>query len=268
MRGEKPSRVSAVLARVSVVPLLESPSLASEQVSQLVLGEGAEVLDTVGGMLRVRTVLDGYHGYVHRGYVQEVTITAVEAWLQSAAWSEGAVLDAGAGVSLRAPHRARLPLEGEERVRLPDGSPADLISGSIRSYGEVIVDALTQPPAEWAWREFAGTPYLWGGVTTAGMDCSALVQTTFLARGMPLPRDAREQVKHGIVVDARERRAGDLLFFRGTDTDAITHVAILAGHETIVHSTVETGRVTREPWSGNARAATLQERLVAVRRLG
>jgi hypothetical protein len=233
----------------------------------LVLGEAAEVIDVNGGMLRVRTLLDGYEGFLHRGYVQEMLIGTAVNWLHTSAWSEGALLGGAAGSLLRAPHRARLPLEGDERVRLPDGSAAEILSGSIRNYGEVMADAVLEPPAEWAWREFAGSPYLWGGITASGIDCSGLVQTTFLARGTPLPRDARQQVDHGEMVEATEARTGDLLFFRGTESEAITHVAILAGHETLVHSTVETGQVTRESWEAGSRAAPLRDRLVAVRRL-
>lgn len=259
--------MSALLARIAVVPVLASPSLAAEQVTQLVLGEGAEVIATEGSMLRVRTLLDQYEGWVHQGYVRRCDRGEVEAWLATAAWSEGALVGGHGGTAIRVPHRARLPLEGEDRVRLPDGSAAELLSGSIRPWHEVIADGQREPPAEWAWREFAETPYLWGGVTAAGIDCSGLVQTTFLARGVPLPRDAREQVHTGSAVEHDERRAGDLLFFRGEATDRITHVAIVAGHDTIVHSTVETGCVTREPWSAGSRAAPLRERLVAVRRL-
>lgn len=124
-----------------------------------------------------------------------------------------------------------------------------------------------EAPAEWAWREFAETPYLWGGVTASGIDGSGLVQITFLARGVILPRDARDQAESGSAVDPVAMQAGDLLFFRGEETDRITHVAILAAPDQIVHSTVETGGVTREPWHVGSRAAPLRQRLVAVRRL-
>jgi hypothetical protein len=239
--------VNALLATAAVVPVLATPSLAAEQVTQLVLGEGAEVRDHRGAMLQIRTILDQYDGWVHEGYVRRLHLGDVEAWLSTAAWSEGALLRDGTGTAIRAPHRARVLLEGSSRVRLPDGDVGEILAGSIRPYHDVILAGLAESPATWAWRE--------------------LVQTTFLARGVPLPRDARQQVESGQVIELAARREGDLLFFRGADSDRITHVALQAAGDEIVHSTVDTGRVTREPMIAGSRAAPLIERLVAVRRL-
>lgn len=258
--------MKAVLVTSAVAPLLAEPRLDAEQVSQLVIGEGAEVLDERGAYLQLRTVLDDYRGWIHQGYVRRTDAGAMEQWLLQAAWSEGAVLRAAGGDTVRAPHRARLVLEGETRVRLPDGASAEVIAGAIRPYMLVMRDAQTVTPDAWAWREFGGAPYLWGGITAAGIDCSGLVQTTYLARGIPLPRDARDQVRAGRDADG-PGRAGDLVFFRGQDTDRVTHVALLTEDDLLVHSTVETGRVTREPWGPTDRAAPLRARVVARRRL-
>jgi hypothetical protein len=233
----------------------------------MVLGEGAEILEERDAYCRVRTSLDAYEGWMHRGYAHIIDANELEGWLATAAWSEGALIEGSTGVALRAPHRARLILEGPERVRLPDGSSGTVLSGRVRPFNDILLHSRGVPPADWAWREFAGTPYLWGGVTASGIDCSGLVQTTFLVRGVILPRDARLQVSHGEEVEEREARAGDLLFFRGQDSTTITHVAIIAGHDTIVHATVETGRVTRESWAPGSRAESLRDRLVAIRRL-
>jgi hypothetical protein len=259
--------LNGLLVTASVVPLLSEPRLSSAQLTQLVVGEAAEILETAGSMLRVRTLLDGYEGWLHRGYVFRAPLGEVEAWLANAAWSEGALIGCRNGTLLRAPHRARLVTERPGEVRLPDGQPAEILEGEVRAYADVILDCTAISPEEWAWREFAGTPYLWGGITASGIDCSGLVQTTFVLRGVPLPRDSRDQVGHGAIVELGEQRPGDLLFFRAPDRDAIDHVAFCAGEEMLVHSTVETGRVTRESWQEGTRAAPLRERLVAVRRL-
>ena len=114
---------------------------------------------------------------------------------------------------------------------------------------------------------FAGAPYQWGGVTPWGVDCSGLVQTTFAARGVLLPRDAALQVEHGVPVAVEDIRPGDLLFFRGESTERITHVAFAAEGDGLVHSTLACGGMVAESWRAGTRAAPLRERLVAVRRM-
>jgi len=94
--------VTGLLARVAVAPLLAAPSLGTEQVSQLVLGEGAEVLERQGAMLRVRTLLDAYEGWIHSGYVHQLPLADAVAWVANAAWSEGALLEGPDGNAVRA----------------------------------------------------------------------------------------------------------------------------------------------------------------------
>jgi cell wall-associated NlpC family hydrolase len=93
------------------------------------------------------------------------------------------------------------------------------------------------------------------------------VQTTFAARGIGLPRDSAQQAGHGASVSLDAIRPGDLLFFRGETGAGITHVAFAGEGNTLVHSTLACGGTLVEPWSPGSRAASLRERLVAVRRL-
>jgi len=257
---------SHVVARAAVVPLLAEASLRAEQVSQLVLGETALVVETAGEWRRVRCELDGYEGWAHLGYLVELDDSGAAAWrAEAAGWSLGAVARSN-GDLLRLPLRARVAVE-RDTVRLPDGRRGTLAGGEVPVAAEVCRKAGAVPAERWAWERFAGAPYLWGGVTPAGVDCSGLVQTTFAARGVLLPRDASQQAEHGAPAAAADIFPGDLLFFRGETTERITHVAFAAEGDRLIHSTLPCGGMVAEPWGPGTRAAYLRPRLVAVRRM-
>jgi len=238
----------------------------AEQVTQLVLGETAAVVDRTGDWRRVCTHVDGYDGWVHTGYLSEVEDQVADDWRSRAtAWSEGAALRIG-GSHLPLPLRARVVLE-LEAVALPDGRRGRVAQGSIREMSAVTAAARAKAPERWAFEHFLGSPYQWGGVTPWGVDCSGLVQTTFAARGVILPRDSAQQVFHGATVSFEAVQPGDLLFFSGESSSGITHVAFAGDADTLIHSTLACGGTLAEPWLPGTRAATLRERLVAVRRL-
>jgi cell wall-associated NlpC family hydrolase len=256
----------AVIARAAIAPVLAEPRVRAEQVTQLVLGETAAIVDRTGDWRRVCTHFDGYDGWVNAGYLSEVEDQVAEDWRSRAtAWSEGATLRIG-GSHLPLPLRARVVLE-HDTVALPDGRRGRVTEGSIRRISDVTVAAKAKAPERWAFEHFGGSPYQWGGVTPWGVDCSGLIQTTFAARGVILPRDSAQQVAHGAPVSLESVQPGDLLFFSGESGSGITHVAFAGDADTLVHSTLACGGALAEPWLPGTRAATLRQRLVAVRRL-
>jgi hypothetical protein len=256
----------SAIARAAIAPVLAQPNIRAEQVTQLVLGETAVVLERTGEWRRVCTYADDYDGWIHDGYLLEVEDPAAEEWRSVAnGWSEGAVVRIG-GSQTPLPLRARVVLEGDV-VRLPDGHRGRVVGGCIREMSEVVSASRAKAPERWAFEHFLGSPYQWGGVTPWGVDCSGLVQTTFAARGLALPRDSAQQARHGTSVSLDAIRPGDLLFFRSESGARITHVAFAGEADTLVHSTLACGGMLVEPWLPGSRAAGLRERLVAVRRL-
>jgi cell wall-associated NlpC family hydrolase len=260
------SDLTSVIGRAALAPVLADPTVRAEQVTQLVLGETASILEHTGEWRRVRIQGDGYEGWINRGYLSEGAEKVAAEWrARATGWSMGAVLRVDAAITAL-PLRARVVLEGGA-VILPDNQRAQLVGGSIPEISETRREACSVSPEVWALAHFAGSPYLWGGVSPWGVDCSGLVQTTFLARGVALPRDSSKQASVGQSVSPDAARAGDLLFFRSESGNSITHVAFAGEGETLVHSTLSCGGVLVEPWGPGTRAASLRERLVVVRRL-
>ncbi len=255
-----------IISRSAIVPVFAQATLRTEQLTQLILGETGEVLERAGEWRRIRTHVDGYEGWVHSGYLMEVSSEDAARWREDAiGWSTGALLEVGEQ-KVRLPLRARVAFDNGA-VRLPDGRRGRLVEGFVPRVGEHTMAARGKAPERWALEHFAGAPYEWGGVTPWGVDCSGLVQTTYAARGVVLPRDSSVQATIGAVVAADATRAGDLLFFRSETGRAITHVAFAGEADTLIHSTVSCGGVLCESWLPGTRAASLRERLEVVRRL-
>jgi len=261
---------AAAVLTAAIAPLLGEPKPSAARVSEALHGEALAVLERRDQWLRVR-LGDGYHGWLHEGYVATGSEDWVADWTaRAAARSLGVELQVpDGGGRRRLPIGARVAPRRDGTVELADGRLATVVAGSVRREAEVRAEARMLAIPELALRWFDGAPYLWGGRTEWGIDCSGLAQSVYATRGIPLRRDSDQQVSQGreIPLDPRGAgyEAGDLLYF--AENGRVSHVALWAGAGRIVHSALSRGGVARDDLFGDTPLARrLREGLVAVRR--
>ncbi len=143
--------------------------------------------------------------------------------------------------------------ESNPLLRLPTSIPAGSSSAASK---RVLATA----------DEYVGVPYRFGGSTPSGFDCSGFVQYVFAAHGVELPRTARQQAQVGqaLAPDWRAVTAGDLVMFE--EQGRISHVAIYAGHNRIIHSSSSGGGVRYDDLS-TQRGEWFMDHMVAARRV-
>ena len=138
------------------------------------------------------------------------------------------------------PQWSQVPLRGERPrfgfLAVADTTRADEVASRYPTADDYLKTA----------ESFIGVPYLWGGTTALGLDCSGFVQQVYRLNGVALPRDADQQAMLGRKVE--KARAGDLMFF---GADAVTHVALATSAAEFIHApmkgaVVEHGRLGPE----------------------
>lgn len=224
--------VPAPAVAVRGVRLRGAPTARAERVTELRVGEPVEVVVREGRWLRVRTAADRYLGWARATAVApgryEAThrVAALRGHLYTGPRVQCEVVGRVAwGDRLQ----VRDEMRGWSEVRLPDARTAFLLSELLAPVDEVPNAA----PLD-TWESLLGTPYLWGGGTAWGIDCSGFVQLLTRMAGGDLPRDADEQFAAGTRVEAP--RPGDLVCFRG-------HVGLYLGDDRMAHASGRAMRV-------------------------
>jgi cell wall-associated NlpC family hydrolase len=258
----------AAIVSAALAPLLAEPRLSAPRASEVLHGEALDVLEQRDEWLRVRAP-DGYIAWLNAGYVA----TGPVDWAED--WTERATARSLSADILTTDGRRRLPTGARVALRrgvveLADGQRGAVAAGNVRREQELRVEARHLALPELAQKWYAGAPYLWGGRTEWGIDCSGLTQAVYAARGIKLPRDSDQQFGQGQVIamasDGAGYEAGDLLFF--AERGRVSHVALWAGAGRIVHSALSRGGVGGDHLFGDEpRMMRLLAGLVGVRRL-
>ena len=236
-------RPPRAIVSAGVASLRAKPDDAAELVDQASYGELMTCLGRSGEWTFVQGP-DLYFGWIRTSGLAEPNegperriVAVLLANVHAAATETSAVVDAlPAGTSLRT-----VPARGGWAVVAPDRYVRmdDLVaeSGVVRRYptpADLIATA----------ESFIGVPYLWGGTSARGIDCSGLTQRVYFLNGVGLDRDADQQALGGRPVDVA--RPGDLFFF---GAEGVTHTAIATGERTFIHApqsgkTVQHGELT------------------------
>lgn len=217
------------LCSVVVAPIRALPSHKAEMISQLLFGEAVEMVDEMKDFVLVKCMHDGYEGWIQAA---QLTPIAVD-------FDTTVVGYCGTNSKILAPETAfslsiGSPIYKEQSLHLGETNYHYQIKNETPANVSLIQTAML----------FLYTPYLWGGRSSFGIDCSGLVQQVCRMHGVKLPRDSADQAVCGVDVGfLSEARDGDLAFF-DNEEGKIIHVGILLGNDRIIHAS---GRVRIDP---------------------
>ena len=220
------------ICNLAVIPLRAEPSDRSEQVSQILFGETFEILEWTERWAKVFTTNDNYEGWIGRLQFAMLGHIAYKTLKQDPA-----------PITYRAVTQAWKKPDNSV-LYLPVGSSLVFLKGTTCQINneqfEIIGEIGGEESFDITAKSFLNTPYLWGGRTHYGIDCSGFTQAVFKLSGIDLKRDAWMQAEQGMVVDfLAEAKLGDLAFFDNAE-GKITHVGIMLNNEQIIHAS---GRV-------------------------
>lgn len=224
----RPMRVVAPVA-----PLWRAPDPASERLDELVYGEAFDALESAGGFVWGQAARDGYVGYAPADALAPAGDPATHrvAAIRTYAFAEP---------SIRSSARGPFSLNALVAVEAEAGAFSRAADGAWFWTGHLApIGAFERDPASIAER-FLGAPYLWGGRTSVGLDCSGLIQQALYACGRAFPRDADLQLAEGGEIARAEVVRGDLVGWRG-------HIGLLLDETRLIHANSHHMAVVIEP---------------------
>lgn len=219
------------ICNLSIVPLRAEPDDTSEMISQVLFGEHFTILEKEKKWSKIQVHFDSYEGYIDNKQYQEIDENLFEKLSTSEHQYSTEILDYITNEKkhlITIPIGSRLPFYKNQKFWIDqeefsyDGS---VYSGKLPK-SEIVHKAFL----------FLNTPYLWGGKTPFGIDCSGFTQLVYKLCGYSLLRDAKDQATQGEILSfIEESEAGDLAFF-DNEEGVITHVGIIMNDYYIIHA--------------------------------
>ena len=243
------------VVKISVANLRDEPKHSAQLVTQATLGMPLKVYKKQGGWYYIQTP-DGYLGWVDYGGIANKTKEEFAEWKSA----EKLIYLKPFGSSHEKPDNSSqsvtdlvagniLELQSEEngffKAKYPDGREAFIAKADAQPYQNWLssLEMEKEDLVETS-KKLMGLPYLWGGTSPKGVDCSGFTKTVYFLNGMVIPRDASQQIQTGKIVDSTKNFdnliAGDLLFFGRPATDStserVVHVGMWIGDNQFIHS--------------------------------
>lgn len=219
------------ICNLSIVPLRLLASDTSEMVNQVVFGEHFIILEKEKKWSKIKLAFDGYEGYIDNKQYEELPANIYEKINTGHLHYSGELIDFiydKENNLTTIPLGAHLPFfqQNSFKINNHDFIFEGKVNGKQLSKSDIIKTAYL----------FLNVPYLWGGKTPFGIDCSGFTQTVYKLCGYNLLRDAKEQATQGEVLSfIEESEPGDLAFF-DNDEGIITHVGIVMNDYNIMHA--------------------------------
>lgn len=211
---------------VSLSPLRAEKRDASEMVSQLMFGELVTIKDIQSPWCEVVTYSDNYPGFVDSKHIRLLSDKEAKRWLDGLSFQKQLIR------SLSTPWGKQLIYRGSF---VPFGNEMNFnIGEDAFTYPDEQIEFSLSDTVQFA-TEYLNTPYLWGGKSPFGIDCSGFTQVILRFFDINIPRDASQQVEFGQEIEFEDCQRGDLAFFSNASGKVI-HVGFLDGAGQIIHA--------------------------------